>query len=137
MVVNGVTVEPGNEAIISGNAYFFASYALSSATYVYNNAGEQTAQAGWVPCGGANPESGKTIQYNIVNPSGTVTLSIYGKVGIGTAETLVASITSASATSGFVTVTEMISEMRIGLKISAGAATVSVTGNFKGMQFSA
>lgn len=136
MILNGVTVEPGNEAVMSGNAYFFTSYALSSTSYVYNNAGLQTAQDGWIPCGGAIPIGGKTIQYNIVTPTGTVTLSIYGKIGIGTAETLVASITSASATSGFITVTEMISEMRIGLKISAGAATVSVIGNFKGMQFS-
>lgn len=133
MVINGITVEPNIGQVIAGNAYFFTAYALSSTSLVYNNAGGTDANAGWVPVQGS---TARTIQYNIVSPTGTVTLSISGKVGTGTLETNIVVITSASATTGFINVDENVDEMRIGLKISGGAATVSVTGTFKGMQFS-
>lgn len=131
MILNGITIEPGKEAVISGNAYFFSAYALSSTSYVYNGAGGQTAQDGWIPVSGS---TSRTIQYNIASPTGTVTLTIFGKVGTGT-EIEILSIPSAVALAGTINITENVDQIRIGAKISAGAATLTVTGSFKGMTF--
>lgn len=131
MVINGITVEPGSEPVASGNAYFFTAYALSSTSYVYNGAGGQTANDGKIPISGS---TSRTIQYNIASPSGTVTLTIFGTIGTGT-EIPILSIPTASAISGTINITENVDQIRIGLKISAGSATVTVTGSFKGMRF--
>lgn len=132
MILNGITVEPGNESVMSGNAYFFSAYALSSTSYVYNGAGGQAASDGWIPVSGA---TSRTIQYNIVSPTGTVTLTIFGKIGTGT-EIAILSIPSAVAVAGTINITENVDQIRIGAKISAGAATITATGSFKGMKFS-
>lgn len=130
-VLNGVTVEPSTGAIMAGNAYFFKAYSLSSASYVYDNAGDTDANAGWIPTGGA---INRVIQYSIASPTGTVTLTITGKIGVSL-ETNIVTITSASATTGLINIAENVDQIRIGLKISAGSATVSVTGRFTGMTF--
>jgi hypothetical protein len=132
MVINGVTCVPGKEQVLSGEAEFFTNYALSSTSNVYNNAGSTDANAGWVIVSSA---SSRLIQYKIASPTGTVTITVYGKVG-SSPETVIATLTSASATTGFVNVVEPIDQIRIGLKISAGSATVGINGNFKGMTFS-
>src|SRR3990167_538668 len=132
MIINGVTVEPGNEAIISGNAYFFSAYALSSTSYVYNGAGGKAANDGKIPISGS---SSRTIQYDIASPTGTVTLTIFGTIGTG-AEIPILSIPSAVAIAGTINITEDIDKIRVGAKITAGSATITVIGGFKGMKFS-
>ena len=130
-VLNGVTVEPSMGAVMAGNAYFFNAYTLSSASYVYDNAGDTDANAGWIPVSGATI---RNLQYSIAAPTGTVTLNVTGKIGTSL-ETNIVTITSAAATTAFINIDENVDQIRVGLKISAGAATVSVTGRFTGMTF--
>ena len=138
MIINGVNCTPGGaeEPVMCGNAAFFTAYALSSTSYVYNGAGGQTATAGRIPIGSASSEAGsRLITYNIVNPTGTVTLAIFGKNEAGL-EFLITAPTFAAADSGVIKITEPVSMIRIGLKISAGSATVTVAGKFIGMTYS-
>ncbi|QGH73433.1 MAG: hypothetical protein [Podoviridae sp. cty5g4] len=137
-VINGINCTPGGleEPVICGNAAFFTAYALSSTSYVYNGAGGQGATDGLIPIAGAGGENGRRlITYNIVNPTGTVTLGIFGKNETGL-EVAIAEPTFAAAASGVIEITEPVSKIRIGLKISAGSATVTVTGKFIGMSYS-
>ena len=138
MVINGISCTPGSseEAVQCGNAAFFTAYALSSTSYVYNDAGGQTAVSGRIPLGASSSEEGsRLITYNIVNPTGTVTLAIFGK-NDGSLEFLIAAPTFAAADSGVYSIVEPVSSIRIGLKISAGSATVTVAGKFIGMSYS-
>lgn len=133
MVINGVTVAPGTDVPErTGYAYFFSDYALSSTSYVYNSAGGQGADDGLVPVSGADL---KTIQYNIANPTGTVTVTIYARIN-GGADAIIASFTAVASTSGFINIVEKVDKIRVGVKISAGSAVVSVTGKMSGMEYS-
>lgn len=138
MVINGVNCTPGSseEPVECGNAAFFTAYALSSTSYVYNQAGGQTAVSGLIPLGAASSEDGsRLITYNIVSPTGTVTMALFGKNETGL-EFLITAPTFAAAESGVIKITEPVSKIRIGLKISAGSATVTVAGKFIGMTYS-
>lgn len=134
-VVNGVTIVPASFAANDTGGYksliasFFTDYALSSATYVFNNAGGQAADSGLIVSSGCKE---RLILYKFESFTGaaTLTMTLYGRInGI---EAVIATITATSATSGFVTVTEGVEQVRVGIKISANAATVNIVGRFTG-----
>lgn len=127
---NGVTTLPGSGAKINGKAYFYNNYASVSPDYVYNAAGSTTSAAGWVSIPGATD---RLIKYNITNVTGTAILSLFGKLEGDATEIDIVDIVTTTASSGWISITENIDQLRVGIK---GTANVSVTGKFQDIQFS-
>ena len=134
-VVNGVTIVPASFAANDAGGYksliasFFTAYVLSSTSDVYNQAGGQAADSGLIVSSGCKE---RLILYKFSNFTGaaTLTMTVYGR--INGVEAVIVTIPVTAATSGFVTVTEGVEQVRVGIKISANAATVTIVGRFTG-----
>ena len=129
---NGVTTVPGKGPEMSGIAYFFNNYPLSSTNTVYNDSGSSTSADGWVSTLGSN---NRLIQYKVGNPAGTVTMSYYGKVASDVSESLIVEIITNATSTGFVNIVEKIDQMRMAIKITTNTANISGTGRFTGITF--
>lgn len=121
----------GGVTIDNNKAKIFTNYVLTSTEYVYNEAGGTSSASGWVPVRAAKQ---KTIQYNITDVVGTVTLYIVGTI-IDSANTFeIYAPDIGTATSDKITVLEDTDEIRVGAKVtSGGSANVTVWGKFPGI----
>ncbi len=135
---NGVTTTKGQDLGVHWKtANIFDSYALTSTSYVYNNAGGTNTTDGWIEI---TPYDNNTITLRVSTwNSGTITARIESQAGSTTAFGNIYTVDYGTTTAGPVTlhsIGEVIpisggcAKIRLGLK-TTGSGTVSADGLFK------